>query len=79
MGAERYGRVRGVGFGPTPSRRSGSNLSHYTLTPPSSSKTTHWIAKLEILLASVIDQLSHLEERHQENLAQALAQSNARH
>ena len=29
MGAERCGRVHGVDFGPTPSGRSGSNLSCY--------------------------------------------------
>ena len=29
MGAERCGRVRGVGFGPTPSGRSRSNLPCY--------------------------------------------------
>ena len=79
MGAERYGRVRGVGFGPTPSGRSGSNLSCYTLTLLSSSETTHQITELETSLASMMDQLSHSEERHQENRAQALAQSDARH
>ena len=41
MGAERCGRVRGVGFGPTPLGRSGSNLPCYTLTPSSSSETAH--------------------------------------
>ena len=47
MGAERCGRVRGVGFRPTPSGRSGSNLSCYTLTPLSSSETTYRMTKLE--------------------------------
>ncbi|KAL0003880.1 hypothetical protein SO802_011441 [Lithocarpus litseifolius] len=79
MGAERCGRLRGVGFGPTPSGRSGSNLSCYTLTSSSSSETTHRITELETSLASVMDQLSRSEERHQENLAQALAQSDAWH
>ena len=40
MGSERCGCVRGVGFGPTPLGRSGSNLSQYTLTPSLSIKTT---------------------------------------
>ena len=47
MGAERCGRVHGVGFGPTPSRRSGPNLPCYTLTPPSSSETTQRMTELE--------------------------------
>jgi len=79
MGSECCGRVCGVGFGPTPLRRSGLNLSRYTLTSPSLSKTTQWITELETLLASVMDQLSHSEVRHEENLAQALAQSEVRH
>ena len=41
MGAERCGCVRGVGFGPTPLGRSGSNLPCYTLTPPSSNEMAH--------------------------------------
>ena len=41
MGAECCGRVRGVGFGPTPLGRSGSNLPCYTLTPPLSSEMAH--------------------------------------
>ena len=86
MGAGRYGCVRGVGFGPTPSGRSGSNLSCYTLTPPSSSKTTHRITELETSLGSVMDQLSHSEERHQKQLAkldarhkEQLAEADAQH
>ena len=86
MGAERCGRVRGVGFRPTPSGRSGSNLSCYTLTPPSSSETTHRITELETSLGSVMDQLSHLEERHQKQLAkldarhkEQLAEADAQH
>ena len=90
MGVERYGRVCGVGFGPTPSGRSGSNLSCYTSTPPLSSETTHQITELETSLGFVMDQLSHLEGRHQEQLAKldvrhkeqlakALAQSDAKH
>ena len=69
MSVERCGRVHGMGFGPTSSGRSGSNLSCYTSTPLSSSKTTHRITELETSLGSVMDQLSHLEERHQEQLA----------
>ena len=41
MGVERCGRVLGVGFGPTPSGRSGSNLPCYTLIPPLSSEMAH--------------------------------------
>ena len=78
MGAERCGCVRGVGFGPTPSGRSGSNLS--------SSETTHRITELETSLGSVMDQLSHSEERHQKQLAkldarhkEQLAEADAQH
>ena len=46
MGAELYGHIRGVGFGPTQSGRSGSNLSCYTSTPLLLSETAHWITKL---------------------------------
>ena len=70
MGAEHCGRVRGVSFGPTPLGRSGFNLSCYTSTPPSSSETTHRITELETSLGSMMDQLSHSEERHQEQLAE---------
>ena len=90
MGAERCGHVRGVGFGPIPSGRNGSNLLCYTSTPSLLSKTTHRMIELETLLGSVTDQLSHSKERHQEQLvkadvqhkeqlAEALAQSNAKH
>ena len=78
MGAERCGRVRGVGFGPTPSGRSGSNLSP--------SETTHRISELETSLGSVMDRLSHSEERHQKQLAkldarhkEQLAEADAQH
>ncbi|KAK9991203.1 hypothetical protein SO802_026188, partial [Lithocarpus litseifolius] len=77
-GSERCGRVRGVGFGPTSSGRSGSNLSQYTLTPPSSSETIQRIAKLETSLASVREQLAQSNARHQKQLAQSLAQLDAR-
>ena len=58
MGVERCGRVRGVGFGPTPPGRSGSNLSCYTLTPSSSSETTHRMTKLENSHQTLRDQLA---------------------
>ena len=85
MGKERCGHVRGVGFGPTPTGRSGANLP--CLTGPSSSETPHWMTELENLLR---DQLAQLEQRHQEHIAalhaqhkeeivEANRQSNARH
>ena len=69
MGVECCGHVRGEGFGPTPSGRSGSNLSCYTSTSPLLSETTHRMIELETSLGSVMDQLSYSEERHQEQLA----------
>ena len=40
IGLESFGCVRGVGFGPSPSGRSGANLSRFILTPLPSSETT---------------------------------------
>nr|XP_023897328.1 uncharacterized protein LOC112009219 [Quercus suber] len=40
FGTEHPGRVHGVGFGITPSGRSDTNLSQFTSTPSSSSRTT---------------------------------------
>lgn len=71
MGKERCGCVRGVGFGPTPSRRSRSNLPCYTSTPPSSSETAQRMTDLENLLR---DELAQSEQRHQEQIANMLAQ-----
>ena len=56
MGKERCGRVQGVGFGPTPTGRSGSNLP--CLTEPSSSETAHQMTELE---NSLRDQLAQSE------------------
>ena len=64
MGKERYGRVRGVGFGPSPTGRSGANLP--CLTSPSSSETAHRMTELE---NSLMDQLAQSEQRHQEAIA----------
>ena len=64
MGKERCGRVRGVGFGPTPTRRSGANLP--CLTSPLSSETAHRMTELE---NSLMDQLAQSEQRHQEAIA----------
>ncbi|XP_065623621.1 uncharacterized protein LOC136064984 [Quercus suber] len=47
FGLERHGRVRGVGFGITPSGRSATNNSQVTSTSLSSSKTTQRISALE--------------------------------
>ena len=59
MGKKRCGRVRGVGFGPTPIGRSGANLP--CLTGPSSSETAHRMIELE---NSLRDQLAQSEQRH---------------
>ena len=69
MGKERCGRVRGVGFGPTPTERSGANLP--CLTGSSSSETAHRMTKLE---NSLRDQLAQSEQRHQEAIAALHAQ-----
>ncbi|XP_050280279.1 uncharacterized protein LOC126721267 [Quercus robur] len=78
MGEERSGRVRGVGFGPTPSGRSGSNLP--CVLGPSSTETVQRMIALE---NSMRDQLADSEQRHQQQLAEALAEakreSDARH
>ncbi|XP_050273733.1 uncharacterized protein LOC126716790 [Quercus robur] len=78
MGKERSGRVRGVGFGPTPSGRSGSNLP--CVPAPSSTETVQRMIALE---NSMRDQLADSEQRHQQQLAEALAEakreSDARH
>ncbi|XP_050266119.1 uncharacterized protein LOC126709818 [Quercus robur] len=78
MGKERSGRVRGVGFGPTPSGRSGSNLP--CVPGPSSTETAQRMTALE---NSMRDQLADSEQRHQQQLAEALAkakrESDARH
>ena len=85
MGKERCGRVQGVGFGPTPTERSGANLP--CLTGSSSSETAHRMTELE---NSLMDQLAQSELRHQEaiaalhaqhkeEIAKRLAESDARH
>ena len=53
MGKECCGRVRGVGFRPTPTGRSGAN--HPCSTDPSSSETAHRMTELE---NSLMDQLA---------------------
>ena len=58
---ERPGRVRGVGFGITPSGRSARNASQFTPTTTPSSSRTH-------------DRMSELETSHEE-LREALAKS----
>ena len=69
MGKERCGRVRGVGFGSTPTGKSRSNLP--CLTEPSSSKTAHRMTELE---NSLKDQLAQSEQRHQEHITTLHAQ-----
>ena len=75
MGAKCYGHVRGVDFGSTPSRRSRSNLLCYTLTPLPSNETTHQMIELETLHQTLRDQLAQSEQRHQDQLAEALAEA----
>ena len=70
MGPERSGHVRGVGFGQTPSGRSGTTISQYISTPPPSNETTQRITQLEIAFASMKEQLAQLDARHEEQLAQ---------
>ena len=85
MGKECCGRVLGVGFGPTPTGKSGANLP--CLTGPLSCETAHQMIELE---NSLMDQLAQSEQRHQEVIAalhsqhkeeitKRLAESNARH
>ncbi|KAK9988250.1 hypothetical protein SO802_028489 [Lithocarpus litseifolius] len=70
IGAEHSGRVRGVGFGPTPSGRSGSNLPCYTSTPLSSTETAHRMTSLENSHQSMRDALTQSEQRHKEEVAE---------
>ena len=70
MGPERSGHVRGVGFGQTPSGRSGTTISQYILTPLPSNETTQRVTQLEIAFASMKEQLAQLDARHEEQLAQ---------
>ncbi|XP_065622851.1 uncharacterized protein LOC136064706 [Quercus suber] len=73
MGAERHGRVRGVGLGPTPSGRSGSNLPCYTSTPLVSRETAHRITELETSHQTLRDELAQSKQTHQEQIAEMQA------
>ena len=64
MGKESSGRVRGVGFGPTPSGRSGSNLP-CSPGPPS----TETAQRMTALENSMRDQIADSEQRHQDQMA----------
>ncbi|KAK9991885.1 hypothetical protein SO802_026870 [Lithocarpus litseifolius] len=82
---ERPGRVRGVGFGITPSGRNATNLSQFASTP-SSSQTTLRISELQTSYEQLKEQVAQSDARHREELAQSearhreeLAQSEARH
>ncbi|KAK9989473.1 hypothetical protein SO802_029712 [Lithocarpus litseifolius] len=68
------GRVRGVGFGITPSGRNATNLLQFALTS-SSSRTTLRILELETSYEQLRKQVAQSEARHREELAQ----SEARH
>ena len=86
---ERPGCVRGVGFGITPLGRSATNLSQFTSTPSSSSRTTQRMLELETSHEELREQLAQSREelaKHRVELAQSearhreeLAQSKARH
>ncbi|KAL0010168.1 hypothetical protein SO802_005276 [Lithocarpus litseifolius] len=71
---EHPGRVRGVGFGITPSGRNATNLSQFASTP-SSSRTTLRTSELETSYEQLREQVAQFEARHKEELAQ----SEARH
>ena len=71
------GRVHGVGFGITPSRRSATNYSQFTSTP-SSSGTHQKMSKLETSHEELREELAQSREelaKHREEVAQ----SEARH
>ena len=77
---ERPGRVCGVGFGITPSGRSATNLSQFTSTPSSSSKTTQRMSELETSHEELREQLAQSREeqaKHREELAQSKARYQA--
>ena len=90
---ERPGRVRGVGFGITPSGRSARNASQFTSTStPSSSRTHERMSELETSheelrealaqsreeLAICRGEVAQSETRHREELAQSEARHQAR-
>ena len=58
FGIECPGRVRGVGFGITPSRRSATNASQFTSTLPLPSKTAQRISELENNSSRLTEQLA---------------------
>ena len=85
---EHPGRVRGVGFGITPSGTSATNYSQFTSTP-SPSKTHQRMSELETSHVELREELAQSREelvKHREEVAQSkarhreeLAQSEARH
>ena len=80
---ERLGRVRGVGFGITPSGRSATNYSQFISTLLSS-KTHQRMSELETSheelrkqLAQSREEVAQSEARHREELAQSEARHQA--
>ena len=70
---ERLGRVRGVSFGITPSRRSATNYSQFTLTL-SSSRAHQRMLELETSHEELREQLAQSREelaKHREEVAQS--------
>ncbi|KAK9993509.1 hypothetical protein SO802_023212 [Lithocarpus litseifolius] len=60
FGPKRPGRVRGVGFGITPSGRSATNGSQFTSTPSLPSYTTQRISELENNFSRLTEQLAQV-------------------
>ena len=90
---ERAGRVRGVGFGITPSGRSARNASQFISTSTPSSSRTHErmleletsheelreaLAKSREELAICREEVAQSEARHREELAQSEVRHQAR-
>ena len=79
MGCPQHPRcVSGAGFGITPLGRSATNLSQFTSTPSSSSRTIQRMSELETSHEELREQLAQSREelvKHREELAQ----SEARH
>ena len=91
FGLEHPRRVCGVGFGITPSGRSATNASQFTLTPLLPSKTTQRISELENNSSRLTEQLAQVQEqlaqsvarhqeskaRHQQQMAEVMTRMNA--
>ena len=63
FGPECPGRVRGVGFGITPSGKSVTNASQFTSTPSSSTRMTQRISELENNSSILREQLAQVQDQ----------------